>query len=269
MSQVLYASPNSFPWVGPRRIDPELSEEFRKNWGEALAQIKLPDWCDRNELAKTLSVETETFYLKHRLSEHLSKVFKYSRSYGEKFIWFAEAMDDYCKGMEIALSKEIADKPHAFYRSDLPISVVTKLNLLKYTQVQTYGFLRKWFNSYMNKASIYKSNRIKFTRYILAPIDHKTGPLGPAFSAADNAGSSFLAYVRVWNASSYDELLHDKPITVEKLDMVEFSKLYQNLEKNLYNLRNTLNHVHPETFVAAEEPTAVEGFLGELLLVES
>lgn len=252
-----------------KELSPRIKEAFEKAWIEAVKDIPVPSWCDPKRLADVLARETEEYYVEHRLNERLEKILKISRNVGEAFISYANAIDDYSDAMVKVLKGELQKKPKAFYRSDFPLSLLTKLDLLKHTQVQAYIFLKDWVGSFVQKASRYKGDTLKFHNFVEIPCDKKLEPLVTSFNESEKASSSLLAYIRIWNVNAYEELLIDRPLSREKINHKIFAELYQKFDETLYSLRNTLLVFTPKTYFGAKTSSSTVRMLGGLLLSEA
>lgn len=264
-SQVLTAAYQS-PLLTPDRLSPEITDSFRNTWKEAIKGISLPAWCEPAKLIDCLSNETEEYYLENQLANRLERIWQLSKNYGDAFVSFSYAIDDYSKAMAGVLQREIESKPVSLYRSDLPLSLISKLNLLKHTQAQAYGTLAYTVRSFINKAAIFNSNRIKFRMHVTTPYSKSLEPLSKAFNESDRTGSALLAYLRVWSANSYGDLTSQKPLSLAKVDKREYSELYDAFETNLYRLRDSLVWLAPDLKFGGKKDLGVTSMLGELLL---
>lgn len=241
----------------------DLRNSFLKAWRESVLGISVPQWCDAEKLADTLALETEQYYIERRLDERVERVEKTARNKGEAFINYSSALDDYCNAMMDMFASELQRRPAAFYRSDFPLSVLSRLDLLKHTQIKAYDFLKIWVNSFVNKASIYRGDYYKFDKNVETPSTEVSNKIADASNAADRACSSLLAYVRTWNVSSYEELLLDNPLNRGKLDQKFFDSLYLRFEDALYSLQDTILKLKPELYTTPTMPTrAVEMLSG-------
>jgi hypothetical protein len=265
-SQVLMSAPQA--GAKPRRLSAKAVQSFRLMWTEAVSGIPLPSWCEPARLADFLSHETEQYYIEKRLDERYERIMKESRNMGEAFIKYAVAMEDYSKAMIVVLEDEITRKPKAFYRSDFPLSLLTKFDLLKHTQIQAYDCLWRHLDSFKAKASLYKGNSIKFNSHVTVPSNPTSKLLVDSYNTTDRAGSSLLVYMRICNVSSYEELLEDTPLSKAKLNPRTYSQLYQDFETKLYGFRNILLRLTPQTYSVPQSLSSASKMLGEILLDE-
>jgi hypothetical protein len=252
--------------VKHKKLSTQALNAFSEVWTEAVSDIPLPTWCSPDELSEVLCHETAQYYIEKSLDDRYERILKQSRNVGEAFIMYSDALTDYSKAMMGVLREEILKKPKSFYRSDFPLTLLTKLDLLKHTQIQAYDFLWRFTDSFLGKASLYKGNSIKFRNKVEIPSSEKTHTLVDSYNNADKASGALLAYIRIWNVSSYDELLEDKPLSKEKLDPRTYADLYEDFDGKLYSFRNTLLHLTPETYSAPVIQGAASRMLGELQL---
>ncbi len=245
----------------------DLKNTFEKRWLEAVNNIPMPSWCESPKLAATLAHETEQYYIERRLDERIEKVKKTSKNRGEAFSNYSSAIDEYCEAMKSMFASELERIPVAFYRSDFPLSVLSRLDLLKHTQIKAYDFLKFWVNSFVGKANLYRGNWIKFDK-VLVPFSEKSERIAGASNGADEACSRLLAYVRMWNASDYKDLLLDKPLTKNKLEPQVFDKLYLEFEVSLYSLQDTIRGLKPDSYLTPSASNSAFEMLGGILFAE-
>lgn len=263
-SQVLMSAPRT--GLSSRKLSAQAVESFKRIWVEAVSDIPLPSWCEPTKLADYLSAETEAYYIEKRLADRYERILKESKNIGVAFISYSEAMEDYSKAMMSVIQEEITKRPRSFYRSDFPLSLLTKLDLLKHTQIQAYDCLWKHLNSFTGKAWMYRGDVIKFRIHVTVPSNPTSKLLVDAYNTADKASSSLLAYVRIWNVSSYEELFKDKPLSKANLDRRIFSQLYQIFDAKLYDLRNVLLRIAPNTYSTPSALSPATRMLGEIML---
>jgi hypothetical protein len=252
--------------VRRRQLSPQAVKSFKEVWSDAIQGIPLPTWCSADELSEVLCRETEQYYIEKALDKRYETILKQSRNIGEAFILYSDALTDYSKAMIAVLHDELLEKPKSFYRSDFPLTLLTKLDLLKHTQIQAYDFLWRFVDSFLGKASMYKGDSRKFRYNVGVPSEAKTNVLVDSYNSADKSGSALLAYIRIWNVSSYDELLEDKPLSKENLDQRTFADLYQDFDAKLYSLRDALLRLNPKTYSVPIIHGPASRMLGELLL---
>jgi len=263
-SQVLMSVPS--PDTKHRQLSPQAAKSFKDVWADAIQGIPLPPWCSAAKLSDVLCGETEQYYIEKALDKRYETILKQSRNIGETFILYSDALTDYSKAMITVLRSELREKPKSFYRSDFPLTLLTKLDLLKHTQIQAYDFLWRFVDSFLSKASMYRGDTKKFRNNVGVPSEAKTDLLVESYNTADKSGSALLAYIRTWNVSSYDELLEDKPLSRANLNPRVFAELYQDFDTKLYSLRDALLRLTPDTYSAPVAQGPASRMLGELLL---
>lgn len=246
----------------------DLKNTFVKVWREAVKGLPVPKWCDIEKLADTLAQETEQYYIERQLDERIKKVVKSSRNSGEAFIKYVAALDEYCEAMKSMFSTELQRRPVAFYRSDFPLSILSRFDILKHTQIKAYDFLRIWADSFVNKASMYRGSWHKADKFVWTPYSKESAKIADASNSADKACGSLLAYIRIWNVSAYDELLQDKPLTKTKLDPKRFDELYLSFESSLYKLQDTIRELKPELYMQPSAPNSAVEMLGGIIFLE-
>ena len=264
-SQVLMASHPYRPPSG-ESVNAEVKEVFAKSWRESIRGIRLPAWCEPEELVKHLTVETEEYYVENNLADRLQRIRRLSRNYGEVYIRYTEAFEDYARAISGVMERDISGKPHMLYRSDLPLSMISKLNLWKHSQGQTYLAISLLLNSFVNKAGLYKSDRVKFQNLVELPFARHVGPLCNAFNACDRSCSALVAFMRVWSADSYQDIDREAPFSMKRLEMSELHALNSTFERNLYEVRNSVLKVSPNIFPERSEDSDVVRVMGGILL---
>jgi hypothetical protein len=76
-----------------------------------------------------------------------------------------------------------------------------------------------------------------------------------------------MAFVKIWNSSSYEELRVERPFSTKKLEQSEFLRLKQNFESDLYDIRNEILKVSQAALpIEGRNPESM-AVIGELLLV--
>jgi hypothetical protein len=268
-SQVLLESP---PQDGTERreikpgIISDMKENFQKQWKETCESIPLPGWCDSKTLVALLTEKSVTSVLSSRLRFSLAKA-NFGSTDIEDFLKNVGVLKEISETLARAIDKQLASRKIAELRSDLDWSTFSTFYL--------YLASIKIFNVHVARRCehftlIPRGTRtVNFRRQFETPFLAEMERLLALGKTSSREYDRIRTYLRLWNASGYQNLGDDLPYLRENIDSNTFDKIYSEFETALFEFRESLFVEAPESFKSKiHVSNSTSAMLSELVTLE-